>query len=374
MDVLPFFIFAIALCNLLIFRKIALRLQWVDIPSARKLHSGTPPLCGGASIFITLLIALLIHPISIPELHTVLACASVLFVTGLADDKYNVEVKLRLLIQCGVAYVMVNYGDCRITELGSLTGSEKVVLSHSQSTIISVLAIVGGINAFNMIDGVDGLLGGMTIVCFTALGYLFYIHDVSEMVFLCSIIVVATVPFLLLNTGIFCRPKHKVFMGDAGSTLLGFILVWLLILSSQPLDYSASVHSDTISTETISNQIDTILKPVTALWIIAIPLMDMVAVMVQRTRRGYSPFLPDRTHLHHTLLQLGLNAQLTSLLICIIGVILAILGIYFEISGISEEIQLVVFMVVFLFYLLITQYIFQIKYNLRKAYRLIYKL
>lgn len=374
MDVLPFFIFAIALCNLLIFRKIALRLQWVDIPSARKLHSGTPPLCGGASIFITLLIALLIHPISIPELHTVLACASILFVTGLADDKYNVEVKLRLLIQCGVAYVMVNYGDCRITELGSLTGSEKVVLSHSQSTIISVLAIVGGINAFNMIDGVDGLLGGMTIVCFTALGYLFYIHDVSEMVFLCSIIVVATVPFLLLNTGIFCRPKHKVFMGDAGSTLLGFILVWLLILSSQPLDYSASVHSDTISTETISNQIDTILKPVTALWIIAIPLMDMVAVMVQRTRRGSSPFLPDRTHLHHTLLRLGLNAQLTSLLICIIGAILAILGIYFEISGISEEIQLVVFMVVLLFYFLITQYIFQIKYNLRKAYRLIYKL
>lgn len=126
------------------FRNIALRLQWVDIPSARKLHSGTPPLCGGASIFITLLLALLIHPISIPELHTVLACASILFVTGLADDKYNIEVKLRLLIQCVVAYVMVNYGDCRITELGSLTGSEKVVLSHSQSTIISVLAILAG--------------------------------------------------------------------------------------------------------------------------------------------------------------------------------------------------------------------------------------
>lgn len=103
------------------------------------------------------------------------------------------------------------------------------------------------------------------------------------MVFLCSIIVVATVPFLLLNTGIFCRPKHKVFMGDAGSTLLGFILVWLLILSSQPLDYSASVYSETISTE-----IDAILKPVTALWIIAIPLMDIVAVMVQRTRREFA--------------------------------------------------------------------------------------
>lgn len=369
MDILPFVSFLIALSSLLIFRKIALKFQWVDFPSVRKQHTGTPPLCGGASIFITLQVALFIHPLLLPGINFILICATILFITGVADDKYNIDVKVRLLIQSCVAYLMVMYGECRITDLGLLFGAEKVTLSGSNSTVISMLAIVGGINAFNMIDGIDGLLGGMTIVCFASLGYLFNLYGMSEIVLLCSIIIVATLPFLVLNSGIFCSPKHKVFMGDAGSTLLGFLLIWLLIIGSQPLNH----HTNFVSNAIVPTR-EVVMNPVTALWVIAIPLIDMVTVMVHRIRRGRSPFLPDRTHLHHILLKLGLNAQFTSLLICILGAILAIGGIFLEVKGIPEHIQFITFLILFCSYFLISQYIFKIKHNLRKAYLINYKL
>lgn len=102
------------------------------------------------------------------------------------------------------------------------------------------------------------------------------------------------VPYILLNLGILGR-RYKVFMGDAGSTLIGFTAIWLLLQSSQ-----GKAHS---------------INPVTALWIIAIPLMDMIAIMYRRLRKGMSPFSPDRQHIHHLIMRAGFTPRQAFVLI-----------------------------------------------------------
>ena len=102
-------------------------------------------------------------------------------------------------------------------------------------------------------------------------------------------LIVSILPYLMLNLGIPFGPKYKVFMGDAGSTLIGFTIIWILLLSTQGKGHP--------------------MNPVTALWIIAIPLIDMVAIIYRRVRKGKSPFRPDRLHVHHLMVRAGLTSR-----------------------------------------------------------------
>lgn len=115
---------------------------------------------------------------------------------------------------------------------------------------------------------------------FGALGYLFLIDGNTELALVCGLLVTAMIPYILLNLGFPLGRRFKVFMGEAGSIFIGFTVIWLLIEATQ------GVSSPPI-------------RPVTALWVIALPLMDMVTIMVRRIRKGQSPFKPAREHLHH---------------------------------------------------------------------------
>ena len=109
----------------------------------------------------------------------------------------------------------------------------------------------------------------------------------------------AILPYLLLNLGIPFGPKYKVFMGDAGSTLIGFTIIWMLLLSTQGQGHAIS--------------------PITGLWLIAVPLIDMVAVIFRRLKKGKSPFRPDRLHLHHLLMRAGLTSRQALAVIVFLG-------------------------------------------------------
>ena len=141
------------------------------------------------------------------------------------------------------------------------------------------------------------------------------------------------IPYILMNLGLIGH-KRKVFMGDAGSMMIGFTVIWLLIGASQ-----------TEGTPMI--------RPVTALWLIAIPLMDMVSIMIRRVKQGKSPFKPDRDHLHHICQRLGLSSIQTLGLICLIASLFAGIGILGEILLLPEYIMFYSFMVVFIGYLVI---------------------
>lgn len=134
-----------------------------------------------------------------------------------------------------------------------------------------------------MIDGIDGLLGGLSIVSFAAIGILMFRDGQMDMAYWSFGLIVAILPYLLLNLGIPFGPKYKVFMGDAGSTLIGFTIIWILLLSTQGKGHP--------------------MNPVTALWIIAVPLIDMVAII-------YRPFTQrEKVHSAGSLTRTPLNGS-----------------------------------------------------------------
>ncbi len=214
------------------------------------------------------------------------------------------------------------------------------------SYLVTVIAVIGAINAFNMVDGIDGLLGGLASVSFGALAVLFTLSGDHSLAENCLMYIAALLPYILLNLGIPLGQRFKVFMGDAGSMLIGFTVVWFLIRASQ------SIHTEAI-------------RPVAALWIIALPLMDMATIMVRRVRKGHSPFRPDRNHLHHICQRIGLSSRMTLVVICSLASLFAGMGIAGEIYGIHETIMFVLFLSLFAIYFATISYIFRITSKVR---------
>ena len=142
--------------------------------------------------------------------------------------------------------------------------------------------------------------------------------------------IAAILPYIMLNLGILGR-RYKVFMGDAGSTMIGFTIIWILLETTQGKTHPIS--------------------PVTALWIIAIPLMDMVAIMYRRLRKGMSPFSPDRQHIHHLIMRAGFTSRQAFVLITLAAALLALVGVAAEYTRIVPEwVMLILFLVAFFLY------------------------
>ncbi|EPE3735834.1 UDP-N-acetylglucosamine--undecaprenyl-phosphate N-acetylglucosaminephosphotransferase, partial [Salmonella enterica subsp. enterica serovar Kentucky] len=195
---------------------------------------------------------------------------------------------------------------------------------------LTLFAVWAAINAFNMVDGIDGLLGGLSSVSFAAMGLILWFDGQTSLAMWCFAMIAAILPYIMLNLGILGR-RYKVFMGDAGSTLIGFTVIWLLLETTQGKTHSIS--------------------PVTALWIIAIPLMDMVAIMYRRLRKGMSPFSPDRQHIHHLVMRAGFTSRQAFVLITLAAAILAGVGVTAEYSHfVPEWVMLVLFLLAFFLY------------------------
>ncbi|WKY58275.1 UDP-N-acetylglucosamine--undecaprenyl-phosphate N-acetylglucosaminephosphotransferase [Vibrio sp. SNU_ST1] len=324
------FLFFFSLATIFILRKFAKKIGLVDKPDSRKFHSGAIPLVGGISICISLLYFLLNNPNILPHTPLYAACVLILVGVGSLDDKFDLSFKLRFIIQAGLSVAMMMIGNIELKTIGDVLGSGEIITLGWFGYLVTIFAVVGAINAFNMVDGIDGLLGGLSVVTFGGLGLMLAYDGQYNLSYICLVLIVVIIPYILLNLGAFGR-KRKVFMGDAGSMLIGFTVIWLLLLSSQ-------------------NGTSPPLRPVTALWLIAVPLMDMTAIMIRRVRRGDSPFKPDREHLHHIFQRLGLSPNQTLVSICSIAALFAAVGIGAEINGVPEYIMLYLFLACFLLY------------------------
>lgn len=338
-------VFCLSFAVTLLLRSVAKRIGLVDKPDARKLHSGAIPLVGGISIYLSFTLFLLINPQSIPHVNYFLISLTVLMFVGALDDKYDVSFKIRFVIQALISFSMMYFANVKLHTLGDLVGFGVIYLDWF-GYIVTVFAVVGAINAFNMVDGIDGLLGGLSIVTFAAIGLLLFADGQTVFAYTCLVIVVIMLPYILLNLGTFGR-KRKVFMGDAGSMMIGFMVVWFLLCASQAKG-------------------EALIRPVTALWLIAIPLMDMAAIMIRRIRRGDSPFKPDREHLHHIFQRLGFSSFQTLLLICVISALFAGFGILGEVSGISESVMFFMFIAIFAIYAAMLSNVWRITKTLRQ--------
>lgn len=335
-----FFVFLFALSLLFLLRKVARheRIGLVDKPNERKHHVGSIPLVGGLSICLSIVYFVSSNPSILP--HSVLYIISIvlLVAVGVLDDKFDISVRLRMGVQALLALSMMHIAGIKLSMLGNILGLGDLVLPSYVDQIITILAVIGGINAFNMVDGIDGLLGGLASVTLAAIGLLFYYAGFYELAYLCLAFIVIMLPYILFNLGFFGRTR-KVFMGDAGSMLIGFTVIWILIDGSQA-----------------TNSIETF-RPVTALWLIALPLFDMVAIMMRRVRRGDSPFKPDREHLHHICQRIGLKSHQTLFAICGLAMFFAAIGVIGEVYAVPEYVMFYSFLACFVAYTVSILYI-----------------
>ncbi|ALO40957.1 Undecaprenylphosphate N-acetylglucosamine 1-phosphate transferase [Pseudoalteromonas phenolica] len=342
-----FFSFA----TLFLVRKAARQFQLVDRPNSRKLHSGNIPLAGGISICITLSYFIFANHLKIDNALVFLPLMVVLTLVGAVDDKYDLSVKFRLLIQCAVAVIMMYLTGNQLESLGNLFGFGPIDVSYA-SYVLTIVAVIASINAFNMVDGVDGLLGSLSIVTFFSILILALVNENHSIVLLSALTIAAIIPYLLMNLGFLGR-ERKVFMGDAGSMLIGFSVIWMLVSISQPS-----------TTDILGSGV----RPVTALWIIAIPLMDMAAIMIRRTKRGASPFEPDREHLHHIFQRLGFSPIQTTFSIFIISGLFAAIGVIADLYRVPDFIMFYSFIALFLGYYLLLSHIWKVSAYLREKF------
>ncbi|MGL5129721.1 MAG: UDP-N-acetylglucosamine--undecaprenyl-phosphate N-acetylglucosaminephosphotransferase [Aeromonas popoffii] len=323
--------FVLSFFFLFFMRKVAKKVNLVDRPNERKQHQGVVPLVGGVSIYFTLMLAIWTYPYLLVSSDIYVLCASVLVLMGVIDDKYDVDYRIRLVIQILLSCTMIFAAGLSLKSLGGLAFGYPVVLGPL-GYIVTVFAVLGAINAFNMVDGIDGLLGGLSLATFGGLAYINYIDGQLPLARFCLLMMIVMLPYIILNLG-FCFPfgrQRKVFMGDAGSMLIGFTVIWVLLQGTQ--GPKAQMY------------------PVTALWLIAIPLMDMITIMVRRIRKGHSPFKPDREHLHHICLRAGLSPHQALCFICTLALVYAAIGITLESIHAPEMLSFVLFLLVFSLY------------------------
>lgn len=310
----------------------------VDKPCSRKQHDGEIPLIGGISVFIGVLISAGLWLPESREFNLYLIASAIMVFIGALDDRHNLSVRSRLVGQMLVASIMIFGAGIYIKDLGNLFGYGNVHIGLL-GIPFTYLAVLGAINAYNMIDGIDGLVGTLAIITLGFLATLFLLADAnSHAGYLSLIVAVAIIPFLAFN--LLGKPRgsrlRKIFMGDAGSMFVGFTVVWLLAEGSQGAE--------------------PVFKPVLALWIIAIPLMDMAAVMLRRWRKGQSPFMADRDHLHHIFLRAGLSARQSLIMIGLLAVITGSIGTFCAYVKVPSWVLFFAFLLLFSAYSLALQH------------------
>lgn len=286
-DLLNAFLLTIVFVRLLTL--IAEPIGLVDLPVGRKRHEGSIPVIGGLAMFAAFAGACLAAglPLRAPvELLAALAC---LVMMGAIDDLFDLPPRFKLVVQSLAVLVMIVPGWRVIEELG-LPGLSLGALAFP----FTFFFMLGMINAFNMLDGLDGLAGGVTAAAF------FWLAVVSA----CAggphlpavlLLLAAVAGFLLFNAPLPWRRKAAVFMGDAGSLMLGAAVAFFVT------DLSAGSSPA---------------APITALiYICALPAIDTMSLIVRRLAAGRSPMAPDRQHLHHLLLECGLSPAKTTAVI-----------------------------------------------------------
>ena len=318
--------FLITGTTLLLLRPVAIKIGLVDIPGGRKAHLKATPLIGGLGIFFGILCVLSSMPAMLLEYSSLLSLSALILFIGTVDDAKDISPLVRLIGHSLVALAMAVVAGVELSSVGALLSSTPIDLGLF-SVPVTVFATLGVINAINMSDGIDGLSGGLVIVC---LGFIALTSSTSGQLLIasfCTVVICSIAAFLSLN---FRRPWQKqalIYLGDAGSTMLGFMLAWLLISSTQG------------TTPTFS--------PVYALWFLAVPLVDTVNLMIKRPLKGRSPFDAGTDHLHHILLSRGFSVTQTVLLILGMAIASGGFGLLGMRVGLNDSTMFLSFIVLF---------------------------
>ncbi len=304
--------FVTAAIAIFVLRRLALKAGFVDKPGGRKQHEGAVPAIGGVGIFITFLgfmAALGVMP------WAFYAALALILIVGVVDDGWSMNSHLKFLIHFLAAFILVIGGGAEIHSLGNILGFGELQLGVF-SIPFSVACVVYILNAVNMMDGMDGLAGGNSLIIFGWLAFAAHMLGNIDAFISLLLLMGAIGGFLAFNLRTPLRKQASVFLGDAGSMSLGLMIAWFSI--------------------TLSQQDPQEFPPVSVAWIIALPIIDSFGLLVARLKDGMPPFEADRRHFHHHFLHAGFSPTHATPLILLWSAILGAIGFLGIRSGIPE--------------------------------------
>ena len=271
-----------------------------DVPNGRTSHEKITPTLGGMAIFSGFVISSMIFVdiAQIVYVQYILASMIVIFFLGLKDDTVGLSPMKKFVGQIIAAGIVIDLGGIKLESFYGVAGIHG--LDYYSSDLFSLFVIIAIVNALNLIDGIDGLASGVGIIASAAFGTWFYLNGDVQLAILSATLIGALTAFFIYNV---FADKNKIFMGDIGSLMLGFMLSIFAIQFIELNGHSTGAYKISAA-------------PAVAIGILIIPIFDTIRVFGIRIAKGKSPFKADKRHVHHYLLELtGSHRKSTCILI-----------------------------------------------------------
>jgi UDP-GlcNAc:undecaprenyl-phosphate GlcNAc-1-phosphate transferase len=296
----------LSVVSVLLLSRFAFVLGVVDVPGGRKSHGGAVPLVGGLSIFFSVLAVSWLFGIAHQAGFFLLALSFVIAV-GLWDDVAEIRPRLKFAIQIIASAIMIWGAGVQLISVGDLLGWRPLGL-WMFSIPMTIFAVVGVVNSVNMMDGLDGLAGSIAFVAFAWYAAVAAASGLDVQFQMAALFCCAICGFLLFNLRFPWQQRARVFLGDAGSLMIGFALGWFAIDLTQGQNRT--------------------FPPIAALWVLLLPLADCVSLMTRRLMGRKSPFIADSHHIHHYLLARGFTHGQTLALLVVFSVAFGAVGYF----------------------------------------------
>lgn len=317
--------------------KVAVAKKLFDESNERKIHKRSMPVFGGVAIFIGFTISTLVstNGYTIDSLKYILGAIIILFFTGLKDDILIISANKKFVIQLAAALMLIILGNIRITDFQLVFRVQEV--NYLVSVFISLLLIMATINAYNFIDGIDGLASGLGILSSSVFGTWFYLTGEIPYAILSFALSGSLMGFFFFNIS---GNKNKLFMGDAGSLIIGLVSS-VMVIKFVEMNINQDIPYSIFA------------APAVAFAILAVPLFDLTRVFVIRLIHKKSPFFADKNHIHHKLLKLIPSHIVISMLIILVNFSIIIFSLYLSHLRVPVNIHLLILLLLAIFFSLL---------------------
>ena len=316
-----------------IMRKVAIHVNALDEPNARRLNKIAMPTLGGLAIFFSFMLGYMLYANQSLQMLSILMGSFLLVIFGMVDCINPVKAKYRFLVQVVAAAIIVFYGNIVLNEI-TIFG-KYFFFPQPWNYILTILFIVTITNAINFTDGMDGLASGISSIYFLTIAIISFILKRSDGldVILSLIMLGSTLGFLVYNF-----PPAIIYLGDTGSQFLGFIIAVIALLG--------------FKTATFTSLIIPVL-------ILAIPLLDVVFAIIRRTLKKENPTKPDKSHFHHQLLKMKFSTKTSLLIIYFIEILFSAVSILYALGDTTYAVIIYIgLMIVFIFIVMTTDILF----------------
>lgn len=301
-------------------KKVAYHVSAIDLPNKRKVHKVPMPRLGGLAIFGAFLIGYVLYGEITTQMISILIGAFIIFLVGVFDDIKPIRARYKFLVQIVAALIVVIYGQIYFNEITFL--GLHLTFNLPVSYFLSIFFILAISNAINLIDGLDGLAGGISSIYFLTISIIaIVLNKMGGLDIILSLIMLgSTLGFLVFNF-----PPAKIFMGDSGSLFLGFMIAVISLLGFK---------------------VATLTSLVIPITILAIPIFDTVLAIFRRILKGENIGVPDKEHFHHQLLKLRFSPRVSIIIIYAITIMFSSISILFVLG--NNKVAIVIYLILML--------------------------